>query len=252
MVQSYTGSRKIAFQTIDMEVSLTELEYGYLKFICGETLRSSDEVLREQIRGLQAPGLPSFDQWRQQDIPTVPLLQPGAESNGVVITTDAVDETTIVDAEVTEAPPVRKRRGRKPAAETVDAESAPKKRGRRASTEPRTPGRRGRKPAAAAETMESTLSVPAVEDLGNSHTPAETGNKADTNGTTPLETNGTAAFASEETLSIAATPEAEPEKKTRRRRGSSTPRTAASAPRGRRNASTAGRKPRGRAKKSDD
>jgi hypothetical protein len=52
MSQSTTVTRKIAFQTMDLEVSLSEIEYEYLKFICEATLRNSDEVVREQIRNL--------------------------------------------------------------------------------------------------------------------------------------------------------------------------------------------------------
>lgn len=66
MVQTYTTGNKISFQTVDMEVSLAQIEYEYLKFVCDETLRTSDDIIREQIRNFQIPGKVSFDEWRQR------------------------------------------------------------------------------------------------------------------------------------------------------------------------------------------
>lgn len=64
MAQPSTVGNKISFQTVDIEVSVAQIEYEYLKFICGETLRTSDDVMREQIRKLHIAGQPSFDEWR--------------------------------------------------------------------------------------------------------------------------------------------------------------------------------------------
>lgn len=55
---------KISFPTVDLEISLAEVEYQYLKFLCHQTLQTSDEVLRSQLRQLQFPGVPDFNTWR--------------------------------------------------------------------------------------------------------------------------------------------------------------------------------------------
>ena len=100
MVQDFTAFRKISFQTVDVEVALAEIEYQYLRFICEATLRNSDEVLREQIRHLQIVGLPSFDEWRKQEVAAVRgILSPAIEAKTIPTTaiesSDSAVETTI-------------------------------------------------------------------------------------------------------------------------------------------------------------
>lgn len=100
MVQDFTAFRKISFQTVDVEVALAEIEYQYLKFVCEATLRNSDEVLREQIRHLQIAGLPSFDEWRKQEIAAVRgILSPSIEAKTIPTTaiesSDSAVETLV-------------------------------------------------------------------------------------------------------------------------------------------------------------
>lgn len=115
MSSNVTGTRKISFQTMEMEISLTEVEYHYLKFICEATLRDSDEVLREQIRAIQVAGLPSFDQWRQQQ-PTAATIHairalPPAMTEVKALDHGAVDTDAVVNS-TTGAQP-RSRQGRR-------------------------------------------------------------------------------------------------------------------------------------------
>lgn len=100
MVQDFTAFRKISFQTVDVEVALAEIEYQYLKFVCEATLRNSDEVLREQIRHLQIAGLPSFDEWRKQEIEAVRgILSPSIEAKTIptiaIESSDSAVETLV-------------------------------------------------------------------------------------------------------------------------------------------------------------
>lgn len=61
---------KIMFSTVDLEITLAEIEYAYLKYACHANLQTSDELLRSLIRSLQIPGLPTFEQWRNQQTTT--------------------------------------------------------------------------------------------------------------------------------------------------------------------------------------
>jgi hypothetical protein len=180
MIQSYANGKKISFQAVDMEVSLAELEYEYLEFVCKQTLRNSDDIVREQIRSLQLTGVPSFEQWRQQATRLDRTLDKASE-NGLVkpegnlaavdVAVEVVDvEAVDVDAvSQPELPPqleavTPKRRGRKPGTKMpkrlpadsngATAEAQPKRRGRPpanlTASEPivdTPPKRRGRKPA---------------------------------------------------------------------------------------------------------
>ena len=106
MVQDFTAFRKISFQTVDVEVALAEIEYQYLKFICEATLRNSDEVVREQIRNLHIPGLPSFEDWRKQEVaPVRGILVPSIETNTIPTTAIASQDSATTTVETTATPP---------------------------------------------------------------------------------------------------------------------------------------------------
>ena len=133
MVQDFTAFRKISFQTVDVEVALAEIEYQYLKFVCEATLRNSDEVLREQIRHLQISGLPSFDEWRKQEVAAVRgVLSPVIEAKTIPTTaiesSDSATETLIeleTSDRTTAEPSVRKvSQTKAKAAETKQSDKA--------------------------------------------------------------------------------------------------------------------------------
>ncbi|PSB24858.1 hypothetical protein [Stenomitos frigidus] len=116
MVQDFTAFRKISFQTVDVEVALAEIEYQYLRFVCEATLRNSDEVLREQIRNLHIPGLPSFDDWRKQEAtPVRGILVPSIETNTIPTTAIASQESVAPVVEPAVAPSTKPSSDRKPA-----------------------------------------------------------------------------------------------------------------------------------------
>jgi|GEM_PF-2358077 hypothetical protein len=88
---------KITFPSVDLDISLPEIEYDYLKFICHETLQTSDEVLRSQLRQLQLPGVPDFNTWRLEQSQVPQLALPEAA------TTVDVEPIADVPTEVEEA-----------------------------------------------------------------------------------------------------------------------------------------------------
>ncbi len=61
--------------------------------VCLQTLRPSDDVLRQQIRDLTIPGLLSFDQWRQQQ--TTPTLV--GEVGAVVVPSSRAETVAIAN-----------------------------------------------------------------------------------------------------------------------------------------------------------
>lgn len=117
---------KITFPTIDLEISLSEIEYHYLKFICQETLQTSDEVLRSQLRQLQLPGVPDFNTWRLEQAQTSQLALPAATATVDVQPTPAevaeVEDVEPLAVEEPDAPPeppastAKKKRDRRPPA----------------------------------------------------------------------------------------------------------------------------------------
>ncbi len=155
MAQPNSGSNRIVFQTVDIEVSLTEIEYEYLKFVCHQTSRSSDEILRAQVRQLQIPETPAFEDWRRSFAPAaseppVPADQPTNGTTPAIAEPEAVPKIEAVE----------------PAAPTADPEpekNQPRTRGRKKADKPTpsaTPGNRrggrGRKPAEPAATVVET------------------------------------------------------------------------------------------------
>lgn len=163
MGRAYLNSKKISFQTVDMGVSLTALEYEYLKFICGETLRTSDDVFRTQIRNLQVSGVPEFEQWRQEYIATI---DQSTAANLSQKEADKAETNGAGWAEPNPEPaPERKRRGRR----KLDQPPAPEP----AASEPRQ-GKRGRK--AALDVAPAAMPEPAIIAP----------EKAETNGTVPI------------------------------------------------------------------
>jgi hypothetical protein len=150
------NSKKISFQTVDVEVSVAELEYEYLKFVCGETLRTSDDVFRAQIRSLQVPGVPEFEQWRQEYVaaiaqsPAPDVVQNGA---GKAATNGAA---SAVEPSLEPAPARKRRGGRKAAQPPAPAPTA---------SEPRR-GKRGRQAKPDAVIAEPDRSLAKVETNG--------------------------------------------------------------------------------------
>ncbi|HEY9895863.1 MAG TPA: hypothetical protein V6D34_10710 [Candidatus Sericytochromatia bacterium] len=97
---------KITFPTIDLEISLAEVEYDYLKYICQETLQTSDEVLRLQLRQLQLSGVPDFETWRAQHGQPPRLALPEATTTvDVEIAPTQVEDGQTASVEQADAPP---------------------------------------------------------------------------------------------------------------------------------------------------
>lgn len=120
MVQDFTTFRKISFQTVEVEVALAEIEYQYLKFVCEATLRNSDEVVREQIRQLQIAGLPSFDEWRKQEVAAVRgILAPAIEAKTIPTTAIESDDRAVEPTVKPAVEPSTPVSDRKPSTSTV-------------------------------------------------------------------------------------------------------------------------------------
>lgn len=152
MVQDFTAFRKISFQTVDVEVALAEIEYQYLKFVCEATLRNSDEVLREQIRQLQIAGLPSFDEWRKQDLADVRgILSPSIEAK--TIPTIAIASS---DSAETVVEPQHEQTSDRPSSEPS---------ARKVKQTQVKPEKRSESPSKAAEKLLQRLSEPAMAKL---------------------------------------------------------------------------------------
>lgn len=115
---------KITFPSVDLDISLPEIEYDYLRFICHETLQTSDEVLRSQLRQLQLPGVPDFNAWRleQGQVPQFALPE--------AATTVDVQPIADVPTEVEEAISIQEEQSEPP------AKAQKKPRSRRSSTTP--------------------------------------------------------------------------------------------------------------------
>ncbi|MBW4580971.1 MAG: hypothetical protein KME42_15500 [Tildeniella nuda ZEHNDER 1965/U140] len=155
MVQDFTAFRKISFQTVDVEVALAEIEYQYLKFVCEATLRNSDEVLREQIRQLQIAGLPSFDEWRKQEIEAVRgILSPSIEAT--TIPTTAIESSDSAVETLVEPP------GEK-TSERAPSEPSTSKAKQTKAKPPEKPSETT--PSKAVETLVQSLSEPAMAKL---------------------------------------------------------------------------------------
>ena len=92
---------KITFPSVDLGVSLSEIEYQYLKFICHQTLQTSDEVLRSQVRQLQLPGIPDFTTWRLEQSQQPQFALPEATTTvDVQLTSAEVEEPAVEELAV--------------------------------------------------------------------------------------------------------------------------------------------------------
>ncbi|MGG6262925.1 hypothetical protein [Leptolyngbya sp. AN10] len=57
--------------TLDLAITLTGVEFYYVKFLCDSTLQNSDDILCQMIHDFRPDGLPSFSDWWDRHADTV-------------------------------------------------------------------------------------------------------------------------------------------------------------------------------------